>query len=166
MCIRDSHYRVQTHSRSRPCPEGCRTILSRTCSRCDTLYDDYGQRSAMCRPCKRVYDREYHSTRSARAKEHKLLLQRRRLDTTRARLNSLKEDAGCADCGVKDPRVLEFDHLPGFDKKFNVSDALRRGFSWGKILAELEKCEVVCACLLYTSPSPRDATLSRMPSSA
>ena len=24
----------------------------------------------------------------------------------------------------------------------------------------------VCSCLLYTSPSPRDATLSRMPSSA
>ena len=24
----------------------------------------------------------------------------------------------------------------------------------------------VCPCLLYTSPSPRDATLSRMPSSA
>ena len=30
-------------------------------------------------------------------------------------------------------------------------------------------CELSCACttcLLYTSPSPRDATLSRMPSSA
>ena len=26
--------------------------------------------------------------------------------------------------------------------------------------------EGVCGCLLYTSPSPRDATLSRMPSSA
>ena len=26
--------------------------------------------------------------------------------------------------------------------------------------------EVYCDCLLYTSPSPRDATLSRMPSSA
>ena len=26
--------------------------------------------------------------------------------------------------------------------------------------------KVVCGCLLYTSPSPRDATLSRMPSSA
>ena len=25
---------------------------------------------------------------------------------------------------------------------------------------------VMCSCLLYTSPSPRDATLSRMPSSA
>ena len=28
------------------------------------------------------------------------------------------------------------------------------------------KNEVVLTCLLYTSPSPRDATLSRMPSSA
>ena len=26
--------------------------------------------------------------------------------------------------------------------------------------------EPMCICLLYTSPSPRDATLSRMPSSA
>ena len=29
-----------------------------------------------------------------------------------------------------------------------------------------EKDEVISICLLYTSPSPRDATLSRMPSSA
>ena len=27
-------------------------------------------------------------------------------------------------------------------------------------------CGIVTPCLLYTSPSPRDATLSRMPSSA
>ena len=26
--------------------------------------------------------------------------------------------------------------------------------------------EIVCSCLLYTSPSPRDRTRSRMPSSA
>jgi len=31
---------------------------------------------------------------------------------------------------------------------------------------ELERVILECACLLYTSPSPRDATLSRMPSSA
>ena len=29
-----------------------------------------------------------------------------------------------------------------------------------------EEYETALACLLYTSPSPRDATLSRMPSSA
>ena len=29
-----------------------------------------------------------------------------------------------------------------------------------------EICDLIIVCLLYTSPSPRDATLSRMPSSA
>ena len=31
---------------------------------------------------------------------------------------------------------------------------------------KIERFELSNACLLYTSPSPRDATLSRMPSSA
>ena len=30
----------------------------------------------------------------------------------------------------------------------------------------LERLQLLVPCLLYTSPSPRDATLSRMPSSA
>ena len=34
------------------------------------------------------------------------------------------------------------------------------------VLDELEKAAPVYACLLYTSPSPRDGLLSRMPSSA
>ena len=33
-------------------------------------------------------------------------------------------------------------------------------------LVELNNGCLCCTCLLYTSPSPRDATLSRMPSSA
>ena len=32
--------------------------------------------------------------------------------------------------------------------------------------SEIQKGDVLMGCLLYTSPSPRDATLSRMPSSA
>ena len=32
--------------------------------------------------------------------------------------------------------------------------------------AEIERAVLAMGCLLYTSPSPRDATLSRMPSSA
>ena len=34
------------------------------------------------------------------------------------------------------------------------------------IVGQNEVIEQVMICLLYTSPSPRDATLSRMPSSA
>ena len=36
---------------------------------------------------------------------------------------------------------------------------------YGNIEA-IKKIVQICICLLYTSPSPRDATLSRMPSSA
>ena len=33
-------------------------------------------------------------------------------------------------------------------------------------ISHVNECSYCQACLLYTSPSPRDATLSRMPSSA
>ena len=35
-----------------------------------------------------------------------------------------------------------------------------------EVSTNIHKMCSVCGCLLYTSPSPRDATLSRMPSSA
>ena len=50
-----------------------------------------------------------------------------------------------------------------FAEEWNVS-------TWGKRRAfteHIEKlAELVSACLLYTSPSPRDLSTSRMPSSA
>ena len=46
-------------------------------------------------------------------------------------------------------------------------EALRRRLLTGRLLEVLEAVpDRPGACLLYTSPSPRDATLSRMPSSA
>ena len=37
---------------------------------------------------------------------------------------------------------------------------------WTKLATNCPVAQTTCTCLLYTSPSPRDATLSRMPSSA
>ena len=45
-----------------------------------------------------------------------------------------------------------------------ISDELEEKSSKSK--EELPKPHEINSCLLYTSPSPRDATLSRMPSSA
>ena len=47
--------------------------------------------------------------------------------------------------------------------KFNRKDIHP---SWTVEESSFEKMGALMACLLYTSPSPRDATLSRMPSSA
>jgi hypothetical protein len=49
----------------------------------------------------------------------------------------------CVDCGETDLLVLEFDHLR--DKKYNIGEMVNRDFTWGSILREIEKCEVVCA---------------------
>ena len=72
------------------------------------------------------------------------------------------------------------------DAKFEIHDTgyiaihgheLRRVSAWRKAYlkyakpwsekgSEALKCGIICRCLLYTSPSPRDRTRSRMPSSA
>lgn len=52
----------------------------------------------------------------------------------------------CTDCGEPDPVVLDFDHLPGTDKRFEIARAVnasKRG--WPSILSEIQKCEVVWA---------------------
>lgn len=59
------------------------------------------------------------------------------------RLSDIKESSGCADCGVNNPIVLDFDHLK--DKKYNISRMIHDGFSWAAIKKEISKCEVVCA---------------------
>ena len=49
----------------------------------------------------------------------------------------------------------------------NVEHSWLKSFSDGLYaLAESHNVRIIGGCLLYTSPSPRDATLSRMPSSA
>ena len=53
------------------------------------------------------------------------------------------------------------------DLSSNNNNAVINGASWNEENASSIRVAVVSsACLLYTSPSPRDATLSRMPSSA
>jgi hypothetical protein len=55
-------------------------------------------------------------------------------------------ERSCVDCGIEDSRVLEFDHLPEFEKKFDVARAVSGSTrSWNTILNEINKCEVVCS---------------------
>ena len=52
-----------------------------------------------------------------------------------------------------------------FEKKIS-SEAIYNKVKIVDLTSKLSEPGSVDACLLYTSPSPRDATLSRMPSSA
>jgi hypothetical protein len=65
-------------------------------------------------------------------------------ERVRSYINDHLKANPCVDCGETDPIILEFDHITG-TKKFNISDATRRGYGMNKIKAEIEKCEVRCA---------------------
>ena len=61
--------------------------------------------------------------------------------------------------------------LDGKSYGVSLQSALRdlsdqEGFVEDHLWTGIGRARSGCGCLLYTSPSPRDATLSRMPSSA
>lgn len=59
-------------------------------------------------------------------------------------LRSLKTDRPCTDCGqVFDPQVMQWDHLPGFEKVGDISGSWV-GRTQEEILSEIAKCELVC----------------------
>lgn len=62
-----------------------------------------------------------------------------------AYVRSIKENSSCVDCGVKDWRVIDFDHLPQYEKIDSISG--KNAVSWGrkKLDEEIAKCETVCA---------------------
>ena len=54
---------------------------------------------------------------------------------------------GCCECGERDPRVLEFDHINPKNKKNTISQLVGDGHGWGspKLRTEIRKCRVLCS---------------------
>lgn len=54
------------------------------------------------------------------------------------------KNAPCMDCGVRYPHyVMDFDHRPDEQKTLNLGAARSHGTK--KLLAEIEKCDLLCA---------------------
>jgi hypothetical protein len=70
----------------------------------------------------------------------------KRRDDMAAYVAAIKLSRGCADCGYRaHPAALEFDHLPGFEKRMPVAMIVHRVTTRAALKAEMAKCEVVCA---------------------
>ncbi len=91
------------------------------------------------------YNREYYR----RNREHLLEKQKeknRRLAANRRKwLVEYKRTLSCACCGENHPATLTFHHRKSSDKKFEIGNAVALGVSLEKIIAEIEKCDVLCA---------------------
>lgn len=57
----------------------------------------------------------------------------------------LKSQLACSRCGESHPACLQFHHTEPETKEISLSDALRRGYSRARMLAEIAKCIVYCA---------------------
>ena len=97
----------------------------------------------MCKPCKRVYDREHYANKSQENKDRKVSLQKQRHIENRQYMYDYLKTHPCVTCGESDPVVLEFDHIDQSTKLLAVS--LMADYSLSKIKEEIAKCRVLCA---------------------
>ncbi len=102
--------------------------------------------SARCqdRARERPYDPEYRRHYYARTKDQRAPRDRKtartRATALRKWLGDYKRAVGCADCGFRDPRALDFDHVAGV-KTINISFAK----SIAQAQTEIAKCVVRCS---------------------
>jgi hypothetical protein len=97
----------------------------------------------------REYQRKYYGNLPSEAKAKrsaaaKISRDAKVLNTMRA-LRRYKMASCCVDCGEPDPIVLEFDHREGETKSFGIAKATSKAKDLSVILAEVDKCDVVCS---------------------
>ena len=94
-----------------------------------------------------IEDRKaYHRKWYAENRAHRVKQISDYQDRVRKKVAELKMERGCAECGYnKCARALEFHHNEGESKEFSIGGLRRNGRSWQRVLAEVEKCTVLCS---------------------
>lgn len=119
----------------------------KTCTKCNEVKpeDSFAQktkttRHTHCKQCQRVINQEHYceNKRKISDKAKSAYWKARNFVT------SLKQDKSCVDCNVRyNFWQMDYDHLTS--KVLSVSVMVGRGYSQEAILAEIAKCDLVCA---------------------
>ncbi len=96
-------------------------------------------------PSSKEYQARYHrEVWYPKNKARRIQLNKERIARLQKAITDTKMASGCLDCGYRQhPEALDFDHKG--DKIDNVSNMFRLGVSWSRLLAEMSKCDIVCA---------------------
>lgn len=100
--------------------------------------------SSYCLDCYRVYQSNWYRKLSAKKKQQRRTKQVERRVALRRLMYEYLLKCACADCGEKDPIVLEFDHVKG-EKENVISRMMANNTKWERVVAEIEKCQIRCA---------------------
>jgi len=123
----------------------------KTCSKCKTQKDDqyFSKRSEskdglkpQCKDCDRIYSQNMDPEK--RNKRHNIS-RKKRIRKLQLKILEFLATQKCSHCSETDPVVMEFDHLNPTTKEISVSEAIDRCFSWKRVKAEIDKCQILCA---------------------
>jgi len=125
--------------------------VRRTCIKCNCTKDikefraRKGIKDNVCKTCVSTNNKaHYKANKADYFKRNKLYKAE-----IKQMVRDYKEESGCTDCKNRFPYyVLEFDHLPGYEKKANIADMINGSLARQaktQIIEEMAKCEVVCA---------------------
>ena len=63
----------------------------------------------------------------------------------RSIIHEMKKNLSCVYCGVSNPLCIDFDHIDRSSKLATPATMITGGYKWKDVLAEIEKCQPVCA---------------------
>jgi len=93
----------------------------------------------------RNYNREYYQRNRSQLLEKQREKNRRFAETRRKWLVEYKKTLECIRCSENHPATLTFHHRNTSEKSFEIGNAIALGISLKRLVAEIEKCDVLCA---------------------
>lgn len=113
----------------------------------------------MCKPCKKVYNKTWYT---ANKEKHisNVKKNNQRYSKELRKIVDEKKAVPCADCKNSfPPECMDFDHLDPSMKIDDIARMVSTSTSVAKLQAEIDKCEVVCACCHRTRTKNRSASV-------
>lgn len=96
-----------------------------------------------CKSCKQLYDNDFYNKKTKEEKSLKYVKQVERLKIAKEFIIKFLSNKNCVKCSENRMPALDFHHLR--DKKFNISDGIKNGYSLDRIKKEIDKCEIMCS---------------------
>jgi len=93
----------------------------------------------------RAYNRSYYQRNREQLLKNQAEKNKRFAEKRRKWLVEYKKTLKCVRCEESHPATLTFHHKDGSEKSFEIGNALKLGIGLKRLLAEIEKCEVLCA---------------------
>jgi hypothetical protein len=91
------------------------------------------------------YNRLYYKRNREKLLKKQAEKNKRFAESRRKWLVDYKRKLKCVRCDESHPATLTFHHKNDSEKSFEIGNSIKLGVSLKRILAEIEKCDVLCA---------------------